>query len=285
MELLLGKQFKIPVLEKLITTMLVGEVAQFTVDKSLVEAYPFVSLAYRKYVTSVKKKQSNLPDQVSVATDEDEDKPTHHCCGMNMKSGTGHPDLDDLMKNPVDLIFVIQLISVEAPDSYEKELWQMDDNEKSVSIPLLKQQGNDLYKEKDYENAAKKYGKALAIIEQLQLKEKPGEPEWIAFDEMKIPILSNFAQCKLLLGDYYETIRHTSKVLELDPGNVKCYFRRGKAHAAVWNLDEARKDFRQVSSLDQTMDQTVKRELARMDVLESEKRKEEASRFTGKLFS
>ena len=283
MELLLGKQFKMPVMEQFIKSMRVGEIAQFTVHKSLVAAYPFVSQAYRKYVTSVKKKQHSNLHQVSE--EDEQGQPAHHCCGMNLKSGTGYPDLDDLLNNPCDLIFVIQLISVQAPDSYEKEIWQMDDQEKNHSIPLLKQRGNDFYKQGKYEYAAEKYGKALTIIEHLQLKEKPGESEWIDFDTMKVPILSNYAQCKLHLKDYYEVIRHASKVLELDPQNVKCYFRRAKAEIAVWNLDDARRDLAQVAALDPTMNETVKRELSRIDVLESEKRKEEASRFTGKLFS
>lgn len=271
-------------MEQFINSMRVGEVAQFTVSKSLAAAYPFVSQAYRKYVTSVKKRQQAASHQVSA--DEDEQaRPGHFCCGMNLNSGTGYPDLDDLMKNPSDLMLVLELLSVQAPDSYEKEIWQMDDEEKINLVPLLKQQGNNLYKEGQFDVAAAKYGKALAIIEQLQLKEKPGESEWIAFDTMKVPILSNFAQCKLHLKDFYEAIRHASKVLELDPCNVKCYFRRAKAHAAVWNLEEARRDLSRVASLDATMDQTVKRELAKIDVLESEKRREEATRFTGKLFS
>lgn len=40
------------------------------------------------------------------------------------------------------------------------------------------------------------------------------------FDHMKIPFLLNFAQCQLLLGDFYPAIEHTTEVLKKDPGNL-----------------------------------------------------------------
>ena len=50
-----------------------------------------------------------------------EDKPLeeqqHHCCGMMMKEqqSLGYPDLDELMKNPQPLEFIIG----ETPTSYQ----------------------------------------------------------------------------------------------------------------------------------------------------------------------
>jgi hypothetical protein len=49
-------------------------------------------------------------------------------------------------------------------------------------------------------------------------REKPGEPEWNNLEDMKIPFLLNYAQCKLFLHDYYPVIEHTSTVLKRDPG-------------------------------------------------------------------
>lgn len=279
MELLLGKQFKLPILEQCVTSMRINEISQFTVAKELVTPYPFVSQAYRKHVKSVKRKQSGI----ETPCDEDE-APAHRCCGMNVASATGHKELDDLINNPSDLVFIIELLSIEHTDSYEKEIWQMTDEEKIQSIPKLKEQGNNLCSTGQYLEAEKKYGKALAIIDHLQMKEKPGESEWCHFDSLKIPILSNFALCKLHLEQYYEVIRHTSTVLELDVNNVKCYFRRGKAHIEVWNLDEARKDLTKAANLDASLNPTVQKELMRIDALEVQKRKEEASRLCGKLF-
>ena len=46
----------------------------------------------------------------------------------------------------------------------------MDEKEKLFALPKMKQEGNDLFKEKKYSEAAKIYGQAIGIIEQLQLK-------------------------------------------------------------------------------------------------------------------
>jgi len=36
---------------------------------------------------------------------------------------------------------------------------------------------------------------------------------------MKIPLLLNYAQCKLLNKEYYSVIEHCSTVLKTEPGN------------------------------------------------------------------
>ena len=46
----------------------------------------------------------------------------------------------------------------------------MDEEEKIVAIPRLKEEGNKLFAEKKYSEAADKYAKALGIIENLILK-------------------------------------------------------------------------------------------------------------------
>lgn len=49
------------------------------------------------------------------------------------------------------------------------------------------------------------------------IREKPRDTEWLALREMKLPILLNYAQCKLLQEDYYEVIQHCNEVLEAQP--------------------------------------------------------------------
>lgn len=59
---------------------------------------------------------------------------------------------------------------MEQPDEYEKESWQMDENEKLTEIPKLKEQGNKEFKNKQYKAASDNYCKAIGILEQLMLK-------------------------------------------------------------------------------------------------------------------
>ena len=59
---------------------------------------------------------------------------------------------------------------MDAPKTYEKEAWQMDENEKLKALPKLKEDGNQLYQKKQYSEASKLYAQAIGILEQLQLK-------------------------------------------------------------------------------------------------------------------
>ncbi len=66
--------------------------------------------------------------------------------------------------------------------------------------------------------------------------------------------------------------------------NLKAYFKRGKAHAAVWNEAEARADFAKVIELDPSLETSVAKELRAMEDRIREKQKEEKGRYKN-LFS
>lgn len=109
-----------------------------------------------------------------------------HCCAMTIQTeGVGYDDLNTFLKNPSDLEFTIgllfifcssfitallELVKVEQPEDYEKESWQMDENEKLKKVPELKERGNAEFNAKKYEQAADYYAKAIGIIEQLMIK-------------------------------------------------------------------------------------------------------------------
>lgn len=152
MELVIGKKFKLEVWEAAIKTMALNEVASFVVDKSLVQSYPFVAKTLRD-VRDPKKKENHKS----------------HCCAATFENhGVGYDDLNSLIKNPTDLEFILELTEVET--SYEKESWQMDEDEKLKKIPELKSEGNDLYHKQEYKKAAEKYALAIGMLEQLMLK-------------------------------------------------------------------------------------------------------------------
>ena len=103
--------------------------------------YPTVAKTLRDTFGHMGKKKA--PDKIQRG----------HMCGMmamQMEGGLGYEDLNQLMKDPQDLEFIIELLSVELPDEYKKESWQMDAEEKLNSVPSLKDEGNRLYGEKKY---------------------------------------------------------------------------------------------------------------------------------------
>ncbi|KAK2708636.1 hypothetical protein QYM36_014288 [Artemia franciscana] len=135
-ELLIGKEFKLEVWESAVRMMGIGEVAIFSVEPNLVSSYPFVSKTLRDMYNKTSANKSN-----------------HHCCGMLMTDNAtiGYEDLDQLLKEPKQLEFTIELLSVELPGDYNKEIWQMEPDEKLSNLSKIKESGNELYKNKEYE--------------------------------------------------------------------------------------------------------------------------------------
>ncbi|CAM1301345.1 AIPL1 (predicted) [Pycnogonum litorale] len=265
MELIIGKKFKLEVWEEFVKTMRVGEVSSFVTPKQFLISYPLVSKSLRDM-------NSNKISESSS-----------HCCGM-MAQSLGYSDLDELTKNPRNLIFTIELLKIENPGEYEKDSWAMSDSERLSSIPELREKGNVCYKAGDYEKASNQYAEAIGRLEQLVLREKPGEEEWIKLEDMKVPLLLNYAQCKLILEDYYSVIEHTSTVLKRKPDNVKALFRRAKAHVGAWNPDLAKDDFLKVMQLDDSLRAVVEKELNNLEKIKKRNDASDRDKLKGKIF-
>ncbi|XP_052238554.1 AH receptor-interacting protein-like isoform X2 [Dreissena polymorpha] len=267
MEMILGKKFKLEVWEELIKTMRVKEIAEFIVDQKHVDQYALVSKQLRGIFSKNPKKHAE----------------NGHCCGMMAMSehGLGYADLDELVKNPQPLTFTMEVLSVHKPDSFEKEVWTLNDDEKIKRLDTLQADGKVLVKDRKYHEAADKYSEAVGILEQLEMKEKPGDPEWHELEDRKIVFLSNFSECKLQIGDFYPVIEHTSTVLKRQPDNVKALFRRAKAHMGAWNPEEAKSDFERVMELDPSLTKTVKKLLHDIEELQKAKDEEDKKKLQG----
>ncbi len=151
--MIIGKKFKLEVWEQALKTMWLQEVSKFSVDKKLLFDYPIAAKQLREYYDSIRG---------NPCGHKHEPKQRQHCCGHNlMEHGIGYEDLDRLMKNPVDMEFIFELVRVELPGEYEKESWLMTDAEKLILIPKLKDEGNDFFKRKLYNEALAKYEEAL----------------------------------------------------------------------------------------------------------------------------
>lgn len=267
MELIIGKKFKLPVWETIIRSMKEGEVAEFLCDMPLVLDYPQVSRSLRR-----------------IAEGQDPREGQRHCCGGIAQlhdHSLGYEDLDTLQKDPQPLIFVISLLKVQEPGTYRQDAWAMTDEEKLKAVPILHQEGNQLYKGGKTVDAAAKYYEAIACLKSLQMKEQPGSPDWIDLDLKITPLLLNYCQCKLLEGDYYQVLEHCSSILNKYSDNVKALFKRGRAHAAVWNASEAEQDFARAVELDPSLAPLVAKELKQLEARMHEKDREDKARFRG----
>ncbi|KAI1887612.1 hypothetical protein AGOR_G00192110 [Albula goreensis] len=270
MELILGKKFKLPVWERVVITMREGEMAEFTCDTKHTALYPLVSQSLR-----------------NISVGKDPLQGQRHCCGIaqiHSHHSLGHQDLDHLQANPQPLVFTLELLQVMPPGSFRLDTWAMSDEEKLEAVPQIHEEGNELFRRGEISAAAEKYHNAIACLKNLQMKERPGDEAWVRLDEMITPLLLNYCQCQIMLGQYYEVLDHCSSILYKYEDNVKAYFKRGKAHSAVWNEAEARADFAKVVELDPSLEASVARELRQMEERIRAKQKEEKGRYKS-LFS
>ncbi|XP_076026372.1 AH receptor-interacting protein [Genypterus blacodes] len=267
MELILGKKFKLAVWERVVITMRQGEVAEFTCDIQHTSLYPLVSKSLR-----------------NISAGKDPLEGQRHCCGIaqiHSHHSLGHGDLDHLQASPQPLVFTIELLEVLIPGSFQMDVWAMTDQEKLEAVPQIHEEGNALFKQGHIKQATEKYYNAIACLKNIQMKEHPGDEAWQRLDQMITPLLLNFCQCKLLQGQYYEVIEHCSSLLFKYEDNVKAFYKRGKAHAAVWNEAEARSDFAKVLELDPSLGPSVAKELRAMEDKIRSKEKEEKGRYKG----
>ncbi|XP_053931096.1 golgin subfamily A member 6-like protein 6 isoform X3 [Cuculus canorus] len=207
-----------------------------------------------------------------------------HRCGMgNMFDyhSTGYDDLDELQRTPQPLIFIMELFRVEEPSAYKRDTWAMSKEEKLAAVPILHSEGNRLVLRKEFAQAAAKYQEAVICLRNLQAKEKPWEDGWLKLENLVTPLVLNYCQCQLELGEYYEVLEHTTELLQKHNDNAKAYFKRAKAHAAVWNEREAREDFMRVAHLDPSMAAAVKKELKQLGERMRKKHVEDRKRYQG----
>ncbi|XP_074003600.1 aryl-hydrocarbon-interacting protein-like 1 [Numenius arquata] len=267
MEIIVGKMFKLEIWETLLSSMRAGEVAEFWCDAIHTGMYALVSRGMRR-----------------IAEGRDPLEGQKHRCGMgNMFDyhSTGYDDLDELQRTPQPLIFIMELFRVEEPSAYKRDTWAMSKEEKLAAVPVLHREGNRLVLRKEFSQAAAKYQEAVICLRNLQAKEKPWEDGWLKLESLVTPLVLNYCQCQLELGEYYEVLEHTTELLQKHNDNAKAYFKRAKAHAAVWNEREAREDFLRVAHLDPSMAAAVKKELKQLGERMRKKHVEDRKRYQG----
>lgn len=53
-------------------------------------------------------------------------------------------------------------------------------------------------------------------------QEKPWEEGWLKLESLVTPLVLNYCQCQLELGEYYEVLEHTTELLQKHKGTVPC---------------------------------------------------------------
>lgn len=226
-----------------------------------------------------------LREMALRAAGKDPPPHTHQCSFAAMQQGTGFKDLDKIIEDAAPICFELELLQVKQPGDYKLDYWALNDQERVEALPVLREEGNTLYKKGEYLLASRKYFQALSYLEQQLIKEKPQSDIWNDIAHQKVPFLCNYAQCMLMIGDFAEVIRHTTSVLEIDKNNVKALYRRGKAYSASWDVEEAKSDLTRATELDPSLANAVEKELKGLTKRVKEKDAAERERLKGKLFN
>uniref|UniRef100_A0A0D9W554 Uncharacterized protein n=1 Tax=Leersia perrieri TaxID=77586 RepID=A0A0D9W554_9ORYZ len=104
----------------------------------------------------------------------------------------------------------------------------------------LKNQGNDLFKDGKYTEAAAKYRLAVDNLKSVPSKDA---------QNLQKTCSVNLMACYLKIGRFGECVAEGCEVLGYDPSNVKTYYRRGQAYREMGNLEAAMSDLRKAHEL------------------------------------
>lgn len=122
-----------------------------------------------------------------------------------------------------------------------------------IEVKLLKslekkEKGNSFFKSGANKEALYHYNCALMYVNGMY---GLSESQTKQVNELKVQCNNNLANVHLKEGSHISrVITCSSKVLEIEPRNVKALFRRGKAYSLLNNLDKAEQDLLEASQLD-----------------------------------
>ncbi|KAI8982391.1 peptidyl-prolyl cis-trans isomerase D [Mycotypha africana] len=179
-------------------------------------------------------------------------------------------------------------------DNYEEFA---DDHEGPKELPdlvriasQLKDIGNNYFKKGAYEQASRKYLKAIRYLNfKPAFDEEDPEDLRVQYASIKLSSYLNRAMCDLKLNDNADCINLTSLVLEYDAKYVKdtdrtkAYFRRGLAKLHSKDLEGAVEDLTKAQEFN-SADAAIKKELANAKAKLAAKRQKEKNAFA-KMFA
>lgn len=197
----------------------------------------------------------------NVATEEG-DKPTHECfikdCGQLPPGTDLSPPQQDGDPYPQ------YADDADVPEGETEVIFRV----KAASD--IKALGNALYKKGDHSTAIIKYTKALSYLAEMMSPDASMAQELSSSNaevaqqlkSVAVPCLLNRAACSLKLQQPREAIMDCYNVLQTDSNNTKALFRKGQAHVAVRELDDAIDCFIKAQDLDSS-DPAIPKELAK----------------------
>ncbi|KAF9614383.1 hypothetical protein IFM89_018282 [Coptis chinensis] len=128
-----------------------------------------------------------------------------------------------------------------------KESWDMEADEKLEYAAKRKEEGNSYFKAGKYSRAGLRYDMAAKYVE-FDSTFSAEQKKLGKFFTVTCNL--NHALCQLKLKEFTEAAKLCTKVLKLDPCNVKALYRRAHSYLELIDLDQAELDLKKALAID-----------------------------------
>ncbi|XP_043203784.1 peptidyl-prolyl cis-trans isomerase FKBP8-like isoform X4 [Amphibalanus amphitrite] len=193
---------------------------------------------------------------------------------MDARFAYGEKGLDDAVPPNTNLIFTVQLESVQPEPKYE----EMSAEQRLEIGSQKRDRGNWWFKREDFNHAIQCYRRALDFFDN-ESDEFTGLPDdvHLLFEE-RLKVHNNMAAAQMKLEAYDAALRSLQLVLTCQPNNVKALFRKGKVLMAQNQVADAAETLRE--ALKHSPDnRTVQAELNRVLGVQRKQAEEQKSMY------
>lgn len=121
-----------------------------------------------------------------------------------------------------------------------KNDWELSSENRENKAKDLKNQGNQQMQSQQYEQAAKLYEQAVKIINS------------DSFDDLKSLIMGNLSQAYIKLNKFDLAADFATQAIQIQPTNIKFYYRRAIAYIQTSQFDRAQIDINKGLELDKS---------------------------------
>lgn len=129
-----------------------------------------------------------------------------------------------------EILMEIELVSFASKPSPE------DVEEAFKKVRIDKEEGNRLFKQREYHKAEVKYCKAQKFLNSVRLRDEEDEKE---MERLMLKLCLNIALTSLKLGKGSHVISQSRRALDISPNNDKALYRLAKGYRLVKEFDKA----------------------------------------------
>ncbi|XP_065196314.1 inactive peptidyl-prolyl cis-trans isomerase FKBP6-like [Sycon ciliatum] len=162
-------------------------------------------------------------------------------------------------------IEMLQYIDHKAADDFadfSKEEKQAAPFEQILAvINAEREAGNDFFSRKMISKAMSKYGRAIGLLENINLHSEQEEHIW---KQALLKLYLNISLCCIKQTKSVRALMYCRKILDMEPNNVKALYRLGQAHNQLGEFDKARSYLVQASKVAPS-NRDIVTELRRLD--------------------